>query len=104
MREALFREDKSLASYDSDAVEEVGDRLEYALPDDMAERLALQQDLKRALAELPAMHRTVLLLVKRDGLSYEEAALRTHLTVNTVTTYVFEARAKMKMILKDRQK
>jgi RNA polymerase sigma factor (sigma-70 family) len=104
VREALFREDKSLVSYDSDAVEEVGDRLDYALPDDMAEQLALQQDLKRALAELPAMHRTVLLLVKRDGLSYEEAALRTHLNVNTVTTYVFEARAKMKMILKDRQK
>jgi len=103
VREALFREDQSLVTYDSEAVEEAGGRLDHALPDDMAERLALQQDLKRALAELPAMHRTVLLLVKRDGLSYEETARRTHLNVNTVTTYVFEARARVKMILKDRQ-
>jgi RNA polymerase sigma factor (sigma-70 family) len=101
--EALFREDRSLVMYDSEAVEEAGGQLDNALPDDVAERLSLQQDLKRALAELPTMHRTVLLLVKRDGLSYEEAARRTRLNVNTVKTYVFEARARVKMILKDRQ-
>ena len=49
------------------------------------------------------MHRTVLLLVKRDGLSYEEAARRTRLNVSTVKTYVFEARGRVKMALKDRQ-
>lgn len=80
-------------TYDSDAAEEAGERLDQALPDDMAERLALQQDLKRALAQLPAMHRVVLLLVKRDGLSYQEAARKTRLNVSTVTNYVFEARA-----------
>ena len=103
VREALFREDKSLVTYDSDAAEEAGERLDQALPDDMAERLALQQDLKRALAQLPAMHRVVLLLVKRDGLSYEEAARKTRLNVSTVTNYVFEARARVKMLLKDRE-
>jgi len=103
VREALFRQDQSLVTFDSDAVEEAGSQLHHALPDDIGERLALQQDLKRALAELPAMHRTVLLLVKRDGLSYDEAALRTKLNANTVKTYVFEARAKVKLILKDRQ-
>jgi DNA-directed RNA polymerase specialized sigma24 family protein len=45
----------------------------------------------------------VLLLVKRDGLSYEEAALKTRLNVSTVTNYVFEARARVKMLLKDRE-
>jgi RNA polymerase sigma factor (sigma-70 family) len=103
VREALFREDKSLVTYDSDAAEEAGDRLDHALPDDLAERLSLQQDLRRALAALPAMHRVVLLLVKRDGLSYEEAARKTRLTLNTVTNYVFEARARVKMLLKDRE-
>jgi RNA polymerase sigma factor (sigma-70 family) len=102
VREALFREDKSLVTYDSDAAEEAGGRLDQALPDDMAERLSLQQDLKRALGALPTMHRVVLLLVKRDGLSYEEAALKTRLSVSTVTNYVFEARARVKMLLKDR--
>jgi RNA polymerase sigma factor (sigma-70 family) len=103
VREALFREDKSLVTYDSEATEEASEQLNQTLPDDMAERLSLQQDLKRALAKLPAMHRVVLLLVKRDGLSYAEAARRTRLNVSTVTNYVFEARAKVKMMLKDRE-
>jgi RNA polymerase sigma-70 factor (ECF subfamily) len=103
VREALFCEDRSLVTYDSDAAEEAGGRLDQALPDDLAERLSLQQDLRRALAALPAMHRAVLLLVKRDGLTYEEAAQKTRLTLGTVTNYVFEARARVKMLLKDRE-
>ncbi|MBS0418355.1 MAG: RNA polymerase sigma factor [Proteobacteria bacterium] len=103
VREALFREDQSLVMFDSEAVEEGAQQLDNALPDNVAERLSLQQDLKRALAELPTMHRTVLLLVKRDGLSYEETSRKTRLNVNTVKTYVFEARARVKLILKDRQ-
>jgi RNA polymerase sigma factor (sigma-70 family) len=103
VREALFREDKSLVTYDSEAAEEASERLNQALPDEMAERLSLQQDLKRALAKLPVMHRVVLLLVKRDGLSYVEAARKTRLNVSTVTNYVFEARARIKMMLKDRE-
>lgn len=103
VREALFREEQTLVTFDSDAVRQTTEQLAHALPDDLAERLALEQDLEHALAVLPVMHRTVLLLVKRDGLSYEEAAEKTHLSVNVVTNYVFEARAKVKMILKDRQ-
>lgn len=100
--ESRFREDRSLVTYDSEAVEAASGTLENALPDDLAERLALQEDLKVALAELPAMHRAVLLLVKREGFSYEEVARKTHLSVNTINSYVFEARAKIKMILKQR--
>jgi RNA polymerase sigma-70 factor (ECF subfamily) len=100
VREALFREDRSLVSYDSESMETMSGRLEHALPDDMAERLALQQDLALALAELSPMHRAVLLLVKRDGYTYEEVARRTGLSVNTVNSYVFEARAKMKLTLR----
>ena len=103
VREALFREEQNLVDFDSDTLQQAGERLEHALPDDISERLALEQDLEYALSQLPLMHQTVLLLVKRDGLSYEETAQRTHLTVSTVTNYVFQARAKMQMILKDRQ-
>lgn len=101
VREALFREDRSLVTFDSETVDAAGSSLANALPDDLAERLALQEELNRALAELPAMHRAVLLLVKRDGLSYEEVARRTRLSPSTVNSYVFEARARMKGILKD---
>src|SRR3569833_1885667 len=68
VREARFREDRSLVTFASEAVDDAGGLMENAVPDDLAERLALKQDLKRALAEVPAVHRTVLLLVKRDGL------------------------------------
>src|ERR1700722_18920217 len=37
VREALFREDKSLVTYDSDAAEEAGDRLDEALPEGKGE-------------------------------------------------------------------
>lgn len=100
VHESCFRDEKSLVIYDSDIVDEVDARFDHALPDDMAERLSLQQDLDRALSQLPLNHRIVLLLVKRDGFSYEEAAARTNLSVATVTSYVFEARAKIKMLLK----
>jgi RNA polymerase sigma factor (sigma-70 family) len=103
VREALFREDQSLVRFDSEAVEAASEHLEHALPDDLAERLGLEQDLAYALGQLPLMQRTVLLLVKRDGLSYEEVASKTRLSISTVTNYVFEARAKIKMLLKDRQ-
>jgi len=103
VREALFREDKSLVDFNSEVVEKHDGQLEHALPDDLAERLSVQQDLKRAFAELPAMHRMVLLLVKRDGLSYEEAAKAAGLHVNTVKTYIFEARARIKVKLKSAQ-
>lgn len=102
VREALFREERSPVRFDSVVVEEAGDQLVHALPDDMAERLALEQDLKEALAQLPTMHRVVLLLVKRDGLSYEETVRRTGLSLSTVTSYVFEARARVKIFLKGR--
>src|SRR5262249_37610678 len=46
VREALFREDKSLVTFDSDMVQELDSQLDHALPDDMADRLAVQQELK----------------------------------------------------------
>jgi RNA polymerase sigma-70 factor (ECF subfamily) len=65
-------------------------------PDEMAEQLSLRRQLDRALSRLPRMHRTVLLLLKRDGMSYEEAARATHLSVHTVEKYLFQAKAMMK--------
>ncbi len=73
-------------------------------PQVRAERLSLEQDLRNALAQLPPTHRAVLLLVKRDGFSYEEAAQKMKLNVSTVTSYLFDARARMKMLLKHRKR
>jgi RNA polymerase sigma factor (sigma-70 family) len=97
--EFRMREDKNLVTYDSQMVDQAAAGLAHAAPDTLAEQLNLQREMDRALARLSAAHRAVLLLVKRDGLSYEEAAAAMGLTVNTVATYVMEARAKMRGIL-----
>jgi RNA polymerase sigma-70 factor (ECF subfamily) len=98
--EYRYREEHSHVAFDSEAAATASERVEHSAPDDLAERLSLQQDLRYALAQLPPGHRAVLLLVKREGLTYEEVAQRTGLELSTVTKYVFEARAKVKMLLK----
>ena len=67
-----------------------------ALPDDLAERLNLQQQLERAIAQLPPLHAAVLLAHKRDGLSYEEVAAKLRISVHTVEKYVTQAKARIR--------
>jgi RNA polymerase sigma-19 factor, ECF subfamily len=70
--------------------------------DDLAERLNLQQQLHRALAQLPPMHAAVLLAHKRDGLSYQEVARELNLSVHTVAIYVKQAKARIRMMAWER--
>jgi RNA polymerase sigma-19 factor, ECF subfamily len=100
IREYWYSQTHSRVAFDSETVEAAAERLEHASPDDIALRLALQQDLNEALSQLPPAHRAVLLLVKRDGLTYAEVAEKTGLAVSTITKYLFEARARVKLLLK----
>src|SRR5688572_2975627 len=59
--DARMKEDKSLVTYDSEAVGQAGEELAHALPDDLAERLGMAQELKFALSRLLDTHRAVLL-------------------------------------------
>lgn len=103
VRDAQMRQDRSLITYDSEALEQATERLDHALPDTLADEMDAAGELSYALSRLSNSHRAVLLLVKRDGLSYEEVARKMNLTVATVTLYVFEARAKVKMLLERRR-
>jgi RNA polymerase sigma-70 factor (ECF subfamily) len=102
VRELRYRNGRSLVTFDSEAADAVAESTAHGQPSDPAERLALEEDLNWALSQLPAAHRAVLLLVKRDGFSYEEVVQQTGLALTTVTNYVSEARAKAKMLLKSR--
>jgi RNA polymerase sigma-70 factor (ECF subfamily) len=62
----------------------------------MAERLNLQQQIDRALAQLPPTHAAVLLCHKRDGLSDEEVAEKLGLSIHTVEKYVTQAKSKIR--------
>jgi RNA polymerase sigma-19 factor, ECF subfamily len=84
---------RSRIVYDSDEVDRADESLHYAVPDQTLERLNLQQQLQSALDELPETHRAVVLLCKRDGMSYEEAAAVLGLSVHTVEKYLVRARA-----------
>jgi RNA polymerase sigma-70 factor (ECF subfamily) len=99
--EWMERDERGLVAYDSEAVQVASESIEHAAPDDLAERLGIEQDLRHALARLPPMQRAVLLLAKREGLTHEEIAQKTGLLAGTVTTYVSEACAKVKLFLRD---
>jgi RNA polymerase sigma-19 factor, ECF subfamily len=62
-------------------------------PDDLADRLNLQQQLERAFARLPQTHALVLIAHKHRGLSYEEVAAELGLSIHTVEKYVTQAKA-----------
>jgi RNA polymerase sigma factor (sigma-70 family) len=97
--EFRMREEHGLVTFDSEMTDQVADGLEHSVPDDLADRLSLSREIEHALSTLSDTHRAVLLLVKREGLTYEEAAAAMQLTVNTIGTYVMEARAQMKQVL-----
>lgn len=72
------------------------------LPDDIADRLNLQQQIERALAQLPPTHAAVLLAHKRDGMSYDEVAQKLGLSVHTVEKYVTQAKTRLRTMAWDR--
>jgi RNA polymerase sigma-19 factor, ECF subfamily len=89
-------QDNERLSFDTERLETLADQRPQLQLEDPGERLNLQRQLDRALSRLPPTHRTVLLLLKRDGLSYEEAAAATQLSIHTVEKYLFQAKAMIK--------
>lgn len=104
VREFRQRKQHQCVIFDSDMADALSEGLEPAARGDAAngtDRLELQNWLDSALQQLPPTHQTVLLLVKRDGLSYEEAAVTTGLSVHTIEKYLVEARARLRLIMKE---
>lgn len=71
-------------------------------PDELEERLNLQQQLERAFAQLPRTHAAVLIAHKHRGLSYEEVAAELGLSLHTVEKYVTQAKAQIRTMTWDR--
>jgi RNA polymerase sigma factor (sigma-70 family) len=97
-----FDQDRKHVTVDSELFEEWEDSPQCALPDDMADRLNLQQQIDRAMAQLPPKHAAVLLAHKRDGLSYEECAEKLGLSIHTVEKYVTVAKARVRTMAWER--
>jgi RNA polymerase sigma-70 factor (ECF subfamily) len=99
VREFRQRKQHERVLFDSDLAEGRYDRPDETTSAGMAEQLELKQRLEKALKQLPPAHQLVLLLVKRDGLSYAEAATAAGLSVHTIEKYVVEARARLRVLL-----
>lgn len=89
-------------TYDSDAVQRLSEHPEDAQSEGLAERLSAEAQIKQLLNDLPETHRNVLLLRKREGLSWTEIADRLGISVHTVKKYLYEARAKIALMKPDR--
>jgi RNA polymerase sigma-70 factor (ECF subfamily) len=78
--------------------------LSSALGQDPAENLLRRElagRMEAALAELPVIHREILVLREVEGLSYEELAARLGIQKGTVMSRLFHARKKMQAALAD---
>jgi len=63
----------------------------------LEDALNVRQELEQALGEIPPLYATILVLHKRDGMSYEEVAAELALSVHTVHKYIDRARALLRM-------
>jgi RNA polymerase sigma-19 factor, ECF subfamily len=84
--------------YDSDIAQERTENPSHFRPDELGDHLQAQRQLEKFLAELPPTHRDVLLLRRRDGLSWAEIARALGLSVHTVKKYLHEARARLRLM------
>lgn len=61
------------------------------LPLDEAERQARLEHLERCVSDMPPTYRAVLILRKRDGMTYQEIAQYLEISVHTVKKYLLRA-------------
>ena len=93
------RQEHALLSDDEDEAWEGGPQTAV---DDLIDRLNLQQQLERALTQLPRTQALVLLAHKHRGLSYEEVAAELGLSIHTVEKYVTQAKARIRTMTWER--
>lgn len=72
-----------------------------ARPEESVQQNELREMLERLMAKLPQDQRTVLLLIDRMGLSYEEAAQALQIRLGTVKSRLARARSHMQVYLQD---
>ncbi len=99
IREFRQRRQRELVTFDSQITDATCEHTGANSATGCAEQWDAQNRLEVALAQLPATHKLVLLLVKRDGLSYAEAAAASGLSIHTIEKYLVEARARLRVAL-----
>lgn len=99
--EARYSHEHDPVTYDSEVMEKRTEAAGAGGPDEIADTLGMQRDIVNALQTLPDSYLAAVLLVKSEGLSYEEAAKEAGFTESTIGTYLTHARAKLKLVLEE---
>lgn len=81
---------------DSEEIDRWSESAEAAWPENPGERLELAEQIDNALAQLPPLQATILVLFEQEGLSYQEIAEELKISVHTVEKYLTLARARMR--------
>jgi RNA polymerase sigma-70 factor (ECF subfamily) len=83
--------EKECLTIDSEALMALAERAPDPAQGDSWRRMNTERELERVLAELPAVDQAIILMQKRDGLSYAQVAQRLGLSIHTVKKYLFRA-------------
>lgn len=88
--EFKLRERSTPVAFDSEALEQAAEHPSESAAE-TSERLGAEQQLQSLLEQLPPLYQAVLVLRKRDGLSYAEIARALDISVHTVKKYLARA-------------
>ena len=95
--------ERERVTFDTPAMEAEQDHSARQLrPDELAEHLDVVEQLERALIRLPPLHRAIVVLLKRDGMTYEEVARKLGLSWWTVEKYYHQAKTRLRTMAWER--
>ncbi len=91
-----MRQQSAPVVFDSEAIERLSHHASESSPDELFDKIDAERRVAHLLDGLPEMHRAVLVLRKRDGLSKAEIADELGLSVHTVKKYLHEAQVRIR--------
>lgn len=83
--------EQKYVTINSEYMAELADSVGDTATDEQWQTMSTERELTRLLAQLPPVEQAIVLLQKRDGLSYKEVAEQLNLSVHTVKKYLFRA-------------
>ena len=87
----LGLKEQTQASLPGRLQDEAVDAGHFELPMDEAERMARLEHLKHCISSMPPTYQAILVLRKRDGMTYQEIAEQLKISVHTVKKYLLRA-------------
>lgn len=90
--------EKAHLTIDSEILAQLAEQVGDAASVEPWERLSTEREIEKLLQQLPPTEQAIILMQKRDGLSYEQVAERLELSVHTVKKYLFRALLRLRQL------